>query len=100
MTDRKKRGPKPSIWHTEYGKAFVYAVLGVQAARNPIKIVDAISIVVKSPEFRPLKSYDLRYLEKKYQEISYRLVYTRLYKGVLRSAYLRAKRELEEQNLN
>jgi hypothetical protein len=87
-----KRGPKPSIWHTEDGLAWVYAVLTVQADRHPIKISDAINIVVKRPEFAHLKRYKLPKLRKKYQEILDRKPYTRLHQQMWRGLFLTSKK--------
>jgi hypothetical protein len=89
----KKRGRPPSIWHTEAGMAFLYAVFTVQEERHPIKIVDAIISVLNKPEFTHLKQqygHRLRYLEKKYQEISNANPYSRLHQKIRRAAYLRA----------
>ena len=87
---RKKRGRPPFLWHSKAGMAFLYAVFTVQSERHPIKTVDAINIVIKRPEFAHLKRYSLRYLEKKYQEISKSNPYSHLHKEFRRAEYLRA----------
>jgi len=86
-----KRGPKPSIWHAEAGRAFMSAVFAVQSERHPIKTVDAIKSVRNRPEYAHLRGYSLRYLEKKYQEISRLNPYAHLHKQYRRAEYLRAK---------
>jgi hypothetical protein len=89
----KKRGPKPFIWHSEPGRAFLYAVFAVQQERHPIKISDAINIVVKRPEFAHLnKRYKPRKLQKKYQEILKASPYSRLYHQIRMAAYRSAPR--------
>jgi hypothetical protein len=69
------------------------AVFAVQSERHPIKEVDAIACVRKRPEFAYLKRYSLRYLEKKYQEISRLNPYAHLHKQYRRAEYLRAKQK-------
>ena len=96
---RKKRGRPPSIWHTKIGTTFIYAVFKVQSERHPIKTVDAIIAVRNRPEFAHFKAYKVRYLEKKYQEISQSNPFSHLHKEYRRAEYLRAKDELKEQNL-
>jgi hypothetical protein len=66
-----RRGRPPSIWRAKAGKAFVMAVVAVKSNRYPIKTTDAINIVLRKPEFARLRQrYKLRYLEKKFQEVS------------------------------
>jgi hypothetical protein len=66
-----RRGRPPSIWRAEAGKAFVRAVFAVKYHRHPIKTTDAIIAVLRQREFAHLKQrYKLRYLEKKFQEVS------------------------------
>src|SRR5262249_43862362 len=102
---RKKRGRPPFLWHGPKGLAFLYAVFMVQSERHPIKTIDAILAVLRKPEFADLKKRypNVRYLEKKYQEISKSNPYAQLHKEFRRAEYLRAiyrnKNELEEQNL-
>jgi hypothetical protein len=90
-THRNQRGRPPSLWHAKAGKAFLRAVFQIQSERHPIKTVDAINIVVKRPEFAYLKGrYPLRYLEKKYQELSALNPFSQLHKKYRRLEYLRA----------
>jgi hypothetical protein len=85
----RKRGRPPFLWHAPEGRKFLYAVFAVQSERHPIKAVDAINIVLQKPEFIHLKKqYALRYLEKKYQEISNSNPYSRLHKEYRRAEYL------------
>jgi hypothetical protein len=73
---QKKRGRPPSIWRSEIGAAFAYAVFQARSKIRPrlelIKTTDAIRKVLRQPEFAHLKKRypNLRYLEKKYQEAS------------------------------
>jgi hypothetical protein len=89
---RKKRGRPPFLWRSKAGMAFLYAVFTVQSERHPIKTVDAIRAALRKPEFAHLKKQypDVRYLEKKYQEISKSNPYARLHKEFRRAEYLRA----------
>jgi hypothetical protein len=89
MTARKKRGRPPLLWQAEDGKAFLSAVFQIQSECHPIKTVDAINRALKKPEFAHLKKYPLRYLEKKYQEISRSNPYSDLHKQFRRAEYLR-----------
>jgi hypothetical protein len=66
---RKRRGRPPYIWHGPKGQAFLYAVFKIQIERHPIKTVDAILAVLRSPEFADIKKQygnRRRYLEKQY----------------------------------
>jgi hypothetical protein len=65
-----RRGRPPSIWRAKAGTAFVRAVLAVKIDRHPIKTTAAINAVLRQREFAHLRRYKLRYLEKKFQEVS------------------------------
>jgi hypothetical protein len=89
-----RRGRPPSIWRAKAGKAFVRAVLAVKIDRHPIKTTAAINAVLRQPEFAHLRRYKLRYLEKKFQEVSdFSNPYARLGKEWRRAEYLRAKQK-------
>jgi len=58
MTARKRRGRPPSVWHEEIGYKFVEAVAHtIYRHPRPMTTGHAIRMVLKQPEFAPLRKY-------------------------------------------
>jgi hypothetical protein len=64
MSVRQGRGRPPLVWRSELGMKFVEAV-ALAKYRHPHRSTpQAISIVLKQPDFAQLRKYKARYLEK------------------------------------
>jgi hypothetical protein len=74
MSVRQGRGRPPSVWRSELGMKFVEAVaLAKYHHSEPITTGRAIRIVLRQPEFAPLRRYangSTRYMQKQLVEIA------------------------------
>ena len=78
MTERKKRGRPPFLWHGQLGEEFVRAVqldwwqmTLAQVGRRPrrISITHAIKNIRLRREFPHLKKYKVGYLKRQYSSL-------------------------------